>query len=167
MKDGTIGLRVVGENSKLGPRLIAWWTGMPQYHAMIYFDGKTYGMGGKGVKVSEKISSADEYWEPIKPMTQKERDCMAAFLWWTAEYEHGRWAYNFLKFAALIFVYPTRRFWNWLGWVPFQRDIYGEHCATYVAYAWRAAGRKLDTGVYIDLIVPGDLSGLSGFEEAK
>ena len=168
MKDGTILLWVYGKHStKLGPRLIAWWTGMPQYHALIYFEGQTYGMGGKGVVVSEGLAKADEYWEPIKPMTDEERERMRSFLWWTAKWEKGRWAYNFGKFAALIVVYPTRRFWNWLGWMPFQADLYGEHCATYPAYGWWAAGYTIVPDLWIDLIVPGDLAGLPDFRLSK
>lgn len=163
MKDGTIMLRCVKESSGFGPKLIAWWTGMPQYHVMIYFCGQTYGMSGKGVVVKNGISGASERWEPVKEMTNAQRDRMGAFLWWTAKWERGKWRYNFLKFAALFFVYPTRRFWNWIGWMPFQSDLYGEHCATYVAYAWWAAGKTIVPGLWIDLVVPGDLSGLPGF----
>jgi hypothetical protein len=167
MKDGTILLWTVDERSGWGPRLVAFFTGMPQYHVLIYFEGKTYGMGGRGVKVSEGLKRADEYWEPIQPMSERQKFQMRAFLWWTAHYEHGRWHYNVAKFLALAVVYPTKRFWNHLGWVPFEHDLFGEHCATYVAYAWRAAGRLINPSVYIDLVVPGDLAGQPGFRRVE
>lgn len=167
MKDGTILLRTVNEDSGFGPRIVAFFTGMSQYHAMIYFSGETYGMGGKGVVVKDGISGHSEAWEPDIGLTQREAFHMAAFLWWTAKYQQGRWHYNVAKFIALAFVYPTKRIWNRLGWVPFQADFYGEHCATYVAYAWRAGRGLINPDVYIDLIVPGDLAGLPGFHLCK
>ena len=169
MKNGTILLWRVEKSDKFGPKLIAFFTGMPYHHAAVYLDGKTYDETGKGAGSREGLkTSADEYWEPVKEMTESEKRRMWAFLWWTSEFEHGgRWPYNFLKFVVLAIVYPTKRFWNWINWIPFSSDLLGEVCSTYVDYAWRAAGRDILKGWSEEFTVPGDLAGLPDFRLSK
>ena len=165
MKDGTILLYRVTKNDGFGPKLIAFFTGMPYHHAAIYCMGSTYEEGPKGASRTDGLKRADEYWEPVEDMTPEEKNRMWAFLWWTAEFKHGgRWPYNFLKFVVLALVYPTKKFWNKIGWMPFQNDLLGEVCSTYVDYAWRAAGRDILMGWGEEFTVPGDLAGLPGFK---
>ena len=164
MKDGTILLYRVEKNDGFGSKLIGFVTGMPYHHAAIYCDGQTFEEGPKGAGYTNGLKKADEYWEPIEDMTPEENKRMWAFLWWTAVYKHGgRWPYNFLKFIVLALVYPTKKFWNKIDWMPFQSDLLGEVCSTYVDYAWQAAGRDILPGWDGEFTVPGDLAGLPGF----
>ena len=165
MKDGTILLWRVTKHDSFGAKLIAFFTGMPYHHAAIYMWGGTYEEGPKGASRTDGLKRADEYWIPIISMLPEERDRMWAFLWWTSQYKHGgRWPYNFLKFMVLALVYPTKKFWNKIGWMPFSSDLLGEVCSTYVDYAWRAAGRDILSGWNEEFTVPGDLADLPGFK---
>lgn len=51
--------------------------------------------------------------------------------------------YNFMKILVLMFVYPTKKFWNWIGWVPFQNEVYGSVCSVFVDVAFKEIGIDL------------------------
>lgn len=64
--------------------------------------------------------------------------------------------YNFMKIAVLTFVYPTRRFWRWLNWVPFQNEVFGSVCSVFVDENFKQIGIDLLPGENEEYTAPGD-----------
>ena len=165
MKDGSIVL-YVPKRANVIQKAIQFFTGMPQTHAAIYFEGYLYEESMWGAQKHLYEGSSNEVWEPKIELRNRERRLMGAFLKRTLGESPPwyRWPYNYLKLLVLALVYPTRWIWNKLNWVPFQNDLLGEVCSTYVDQAWLITGRDIIPGMYEEFTVPGDLSGLPGFE---
>lgn len=116
---------------------IVFFTGKDFVHAVIYFDGKTYestvwkeGKEWKnGIRVTDGILNADEFLTPKRSLTVEETVAMRAFLNWV---QWINYKYNFLKLLALSLVYPTRWFWNLIGWVPFSNQVFGGVCSEFI-----------------------------------
>jgi len=64
--------------------------------------------------------------------------------------------YNFMKIAVLALIYPTRKFWNWLGWVPFQNEVFGYICSVFVDVAFKDIGIDLFKSAFEEYTAPGD-----------
>lgn len=75
---------------------------------------------------------------------------------WCEKTVTSKMKYNFLKLVGFIFIYGTRAFWEWLGWVPFSHELLGEVCSTYVDEAFMSAGYDLFPGRGDETTVPGD-----------
>jgi len=166
MKDGTILIwkyrKVNNWCRDLIPRLIVYFTKKPYVHAAIYFDEKTYESAASGIRSTSGLKQVNEYWEPIISLTITERNSMQAYLLFTT---NRKWKYNFFKLIILSIVYPTRWFWNKIGWVPFDKDLFGEVCSVYVDEAWLFAGRDILPNEHEGYTSPGDLVELSGFKK--
>lgn len=44
--------------------------------------------------------------------------------------------YNIAELVADVLIVPTRKFWEWLGWIPFGNNSHGAVCSAFVAKAF-------------------------------
>ena len=65
--------------------------------------------------------------------------------------------YNFMKIVVLMIVQPTKKFWNLIGWVPFQNEVYGSVCSVFVDDAFKEIEIDLLPGNIEEYTSPGDL----------
>lgn len=126
------------------------------YDATIYTRGKFlqgYFSLFSGVRTSNYILGHTIALEPTTPMTHNEKEKMQAYI---NEMINEKRPYNILRLLSLAIVHPTRKFWNWIGWVPFKKEVYGEVCSTFIDKAWEAAGRDILPRAEEELTAPGD-----------
>lgn len=134
--------------------LIGWAikrvTGMPWGHAAMYlypirltvertlwwnkFWFKT------GIRVTEGRRKCDEIWRLKRPPDETQYDKIVSY--WVAELNNRR-PYNVAKLLVKAIVIPLRKFFDRIGWVPFDAPILGDDCSTTVAEAFAAAGIKI------------------------
>jgi len=177
VNDGTI-ILCTPRKANLIQKAIQFFTGHPQTHAAIWFEDGVYEENIGGARYRRiNIASAGrafpddvlEFWQPAEELTATERGWMRTFLWWTARHPKKRYRmpYNYLKLLILALVYPTRSLWQWVGWMPFQNDILGEVCSTYVDSAWHFTGRDIIWEYGEEFTVPGDLANRPGFYKSN
>lgn len=157
MKDGTV---FVTKNRKsddlfsntLG-NLIEYFTGMPYVHVEVWCKGHRYGSvkGGPRKTTTVPNRNGTVFLQPREELTEKQKEAMNEYL----ERMLSR-PYNVFKLVSLALVYPTRWFWNWIGWVPFEKDVFGVVCSVYVDEAYKAAGIDLLPGRSEEYTSPGD-----------
>jgi hypothetical protein len=136
-------------------KAITFFTGKPYTHAEIWCEGNRYGSRADGpVKTPRKPGRSGVVWlAPKERLTEKQTESMKEYL----DSKLGDKAnYNVFKLVVLALVYPTRWFWQWIGWVPFQRDFFGVICSVYVDEAYKAAGIDLLPGKSEEYTAPGD-----------
>jgi len=154
---------------RLVSKAIMFFTKSPFIHVMLYFDGKTYDSYAwlnpntkkmnQGFRVRDGFKKGDIYLEPIKKLTDEEKEKMRAYL----EQEiKEKEPYNFIKLVALAFIYPTKHFWRWIGWVPFSNEFFGRVCSTRVDEAWKSV-RDIFPKELEGYTVPGDFMKLIEF----
>jgi len=122
---------------------IMFFTGFPYTHTAIYLDGKTYDYSvwkeGKkwktGVRVTEGVMRADEYYEPTFDLTKEESFAMVRYSIMLKQYP-----YNFFKLLSLAIVYPLRKIFKLLKWVPFDNVIFGDVCSVLPDEAYKFTG---------------------------
>jgi len=146
----------------IAAKAIVFFTQQPFTHAAIYHGGATYEstVWKEGRKLRHGALRAPEMLEcdvilgPVEELTIGQNIKLQNYLDQTI-YEAR--PYNFFKLVALAVIYPTRWFWNLIGWVPFSHDMYGEVCSVYVDEAFKAIG--IDLLPYHDeqYTSPGDL----------
>ena len=166
-RDGTILLCQPQGKPNLVQRAIQYFTQSPWTHAMIYFENSTYESDGKGAHSTCGLKPHQLALEPTRVLTADERGWMRTYLWFTTARRSKLlgWSYNVLKLLTLAVVYPTRAFWNWLHWVPFDTDAYGEICSAYVDEAWEMTDRDILPGQITGFTAPVDLLGAKGFRK--
>ena len=159
MNEGTIGL----DKSR---RFIGWCikvvTGMPWAHAKTYLNGLTWestvwwvGYWWKtGIKVTVGYAKADEYWQLKLPMTEEQ---IRQELYYWIDKLNRRRPYNVPKLLSLVIVYPLRRFFNRIGWIPFDNPIWGEECSSSVDEAKKFWGCDLLPKQHEGYTAPGDI----------
>lgn len=139
-------------------------------HSAILHSGFVYEALGKGFARTPleewlRRNHPDETWEPEE---EGERPRMLVYLE-SATRGPGHW-YGFVKLVAMALLYPTKRFWRWIGWVPFDAWIFGEVCSVRVAEAWAAEGYygfEKRSRTPRGLLAPVDLRGAPGFRLLK
>ena len=139
MKDGTVFLYKYDKNKNYGSKLanfimkcIVFFTRSPYWHIAVKVGNYTYQNGSPyGVKKDTKTRTGDKYTvlEPKRDLTEKEIQDMIK--WGDLQLEHNL-GYNHFKLIILAIVYPTRKFWNWVGWIPFQNDYFGMVCSVFI-----------------------------------
>ena len=134
-------------------RLIQFFTGSRWTHVAIEIEGFVWESAIEGAQVSEK-SGYQISKVPVRPLT--DRELHDIWYYCARAVRHG-WPYNFCKIVALAVVYPTRWVWRRLGWVPFDRDVYGETCSGFVDEAFKVAGIDLLPLEHEGYTSPGDI----------
>ena len=168
MSDTMIALWKVKADSKWMAKAVAFFTGKPYNHAAVIHEGDTWEEDVGGARQTAGIRKADEYWTPIEPLTPVEAARGLVFLQVTTGMGIRRpWPYNWLLTGIKAVVYPTRWFWNWIGWVPFSRQFYGVNCSVYVDLFFKYCGRDIRPKWVEHLTAPGDLRGLPGFRRVE
>ncbi len=117
-------------------------TKSPYVHAAIFLGGKVYestvwfvnGWPHGGVRIHEE-ADWDEAWEPI---TDVPPDVVNRMIAYAEEQISEHRPYNVFELLAMSFVWPTRRFWRWLGWIPFTAGFLGKFCSTFTEKVWLA-----------------------------
>jgi len=141
-------------------KLICFFTNSSYTHAAVYVDGIMYES-----QVMNKSNGAMRtvglpyqarncrFLKLIEPLSEKKRELLVYNL---ERKVLSRVPYNFMKIAVLMFVYPTKRFWNWIGWVPFGNEVYGYVCSTFVDTAFKEIGVDLLGNNSEEYTSPGD-----------
>lgn len=125
-------------------------TGMPWGHAAMYLEPADitlertvwwHGIWFKtGVRVTDGQAKCHEVWRLQKPLIDEEYHEILQY--WLRELNLRR-PYNVAKLLVKAIVIPARRFFDRLGWIPFDNPVLGDDCSTTVAEAFRAAGRTI------------------------
>ncbi len=145
-------------------------TGMPWGHAASYVDGMTFestvwwvGYWWKsGIKQTHGLLIADKYLRLKEPMTLEQVDREVDY--WLGKLNWRR-PYNVPKLVIKAFVYPLRRWFNKIGWVPFDQPVFGDDCSTSVDEAKKAARIDLLPGELEGYTAPGDFLKSGKLEE--
>jgi hypothetical protein len=126
-------------------RIIQWRTKSPWTHVAVYIKwpddrGCTYEFDALGARSTAGLKHCDEIRVPIRPVE----------IWEAFEidrYFRGciRWhnIYAYATILALLVIYPTRWFWERIGWRPFSAKFWGRVCSSSVAEAFKRAGIDL------------------------
>lgn len=158
MRDGTV---FVTKNKDFGDfwanifgDLVEFFTGQPYVHVEVWCDGNRYGSVSGGPRKSSSVPSRSGhvFLEPKEELSERQVQKMKQYL----ESKIGSTGYNVFKLVVLALVYPTRWFWKWIGWVPFQWDVFGVICSVYVDEAFIAAGIDVLPRGYEEYSTPGD-----------
>lgn len=136
-------------------------TGMPYGHSATYLYGFTWESTvwwsiwwfKTGIRVSEGMLKADEYWAPKEPETPSQ---LKAELRYFLDKLNKRRPYNVPKLLILALVIPCRKFFERLHWVPFDNASLGEVCSVTTDEAKKAAGIDLLPEAMEGMTAPGD-----------
>ena len=159
LRDGTILLYRAGKG--LIGKAITYFTGMPYAHVAGCLGEHTLESTiwwseiwwKSGIRITLGTQQADEYWQPVKELTPNQVTAMWRYF---INSINKRRPYNVAKFLVLALVYPTRRFWQKIGWVPFSADFHGDVCSVVWDEAYRAAGIDLFPHRSEEYTAPGD-----------
>jgi hypothetical protein len=158
MREGTIGI----DKSR---GVIGWAikrvTGKPWGHSKTYLRGFTFESTvwwvgycwRTGIKMSIGQEKADECWQLKIPMTLEQERAELAY--WISKLNKRR-PYNVPKLLVLAIVIPHRKFFERLGWVPFDNERLGEVCSASCDEGKKAAGLDLLPGRMEGYTAPGD-----------
>jgi|WetSurMetagenome_2_1015567.scaffolds.fasta_scaffold125165_1 hypothetical protein len=165
MVDGSI-LLFKRESSKfdLVGRAIEFFTGSPYTHTAIFLNGCTYdatvwtpeGKWWPRSGIRKTVGTLSGYSTVMVPKVPITHDEMVAMTAVADEAIKNRIPYNIFKLLVLAIVYPTRKFWTWIKWVPFQEISYGEVCSEFVDDEYGSCGRDLFPDRSDEATVPGD-----------
>jgi len=145
-------------------KAIQYFTGSPYTHVAIYLRGSTYDCtvwkpAGRILSVSgvrETTGVIDGWQVELKPTTTLTSSQTDKILSYCKAMIDARRPYNVFKLLAFILIYPTRWFWTKIKWVPFQAELFGEVCSTFVDQAYEAGGINLFPDIIDEAAVPGD-----------
>lgn len=162
MKNGTVMLFKHDENSKgiwkIVGKSIVFFTGFPYTHVALYINEITYDYSvwkdGKkwktGVRETKGLIKADEYYEPKIDLSDEEAFAIQYFC------KHlGQYPYNVFKLLSLAIVYPLRKLFRFLDWVPFDNVMFGDVCSVLPDEAYKFAGHDLFPNELEGYTVPG------------
>jgi len=164
LKDGTIFLVAYRPTTfiyNIVGKVIKFITKSNFTHSGIYMNGKYYddtlSIDKTGIHSGVRVSDTWDYPEDAvleytQTLAPDQIKLMEAFLIF---YSRKRIPYSILKLVSLAIVYPTRFFWNWIGWVPFENSL-REVCSTAVDDCYQFAGIDLLPDQRPELVAPGD-----------
>ncbi len=111
---------------------VAYWAGGYTWESTI--EKRSGGLlPQSGVVQTQGLKPAPLYREPILDLTPAQIDGLVRYG------QVQRWTgrrYNVAELVADALIVPTRRFWEWLGWVPFGSNSHGAVCSAFVAKAF-------------------------------
>jgi hypothetical protein len=123
-------------------RVIQWRTRSPWTHCAVFIHwpgemrGHTYEFDIRGAAETAGQKPCDEVRFPTRGLE----------IWEAAEVERYwlgciRWHnwYAFLALVGLLAIYPTRWFWERIGWRPFGAKFWGRVCSSGVAESFKRA----------------------------
>lgn len=141
-------------------KLICFFTNSNYTHSAIWLRGNLYEStvmnGQNGALKTASLPPESRrcvLMKPIVPLSPDALDTLEMFLNRTVVQKRP---YNFLKIVVLAIVYPTRKFWQKIGWVPFQNEVFGSVCSVYVDYALKYIGLDVLPGMNEEYTAPGD-----------
>jgi len=141
-------------------KAIVFFTKSPYTHVGIYYDGYLYEStvmnNQNGTMVTEFVPEKNDrltYMRFKKPLTSDQLSKLYETLWIKVVVAQP---YNFLKLFVLMLVYPTKKFWNKIGWVPFQSEFFGNVCSVFVDSVFKTVGIDLLPGQNEEYTAPGD-----------
>ena len=149
-------------------RAIKFFTGSPYGHTAIFLAGFTFESTGwqtpgakwwqfwtyrSGIKISRGELMGGTSLSPLIVPSDSQVELMLEF---ATDQINDRWWYNGLLLIADALIYPTRWFWNKIGWIPFSSRYLGTVCSTFVDEMFKAAGIDLWPGRSEATTVPGD-----------
>jgi len=92
--------------------------------------------------------------EPIEDLTDEEVEKMIEF---GEKAITDKIKYNLFKLIALYVILPTRKFWDFIGWVPFSNNnIFGTVCSVFDAEMVAYSGRIEFEGQDVEMRTPAD-----------
>jgi hypothetical protein len=135
---------------------VGWWIDGYIYDSSVWeYGGKTF-HGARKTEYSKwpEDEAKPKVWvEPVKPLSDH---TIQLIKMWCEESLGDEMPYNFLSLVTFAIVAPFRWFWNWIGWVPFSAELFGEVCSTYVDDSAYECGFDIFPDMKEDLAVPGD-----------
>jgi hypothetical protein len=149
-------------------RAIRYFTGSPYVHAAVFLAGMTFEStvwlpeGKKvwmlwayksGIRETWGYFSADKTMELARLLIDEEY--MAGRNYAVEQINDRHW-YNFLLTFFDIIIYPTRWFWQKVGWIPFSSRYLGANCSEFVDQVYKAMGIDLWPDRGEASTVPGD-----------
>lgn len=137
-------------------RCICFFTRSPFWHSAIVLNGTKHESGHPyGVKETLQYVHT-----PSAYTTVTEHECteeqLAKMIDYAKLQQKQNRKYNHGKLLSLAFCYPTRKLWNWLGWVPFRWNYWGVVCSVYVREIEFSGGIDRTPELNIDLTAPRD-----------
>jgi hypothetical protein len=160
-------------------RAIRYFTGSPYTHTAIclgiyMFESTVWLLDNNmpwelwayrsGVRMTCSLPTADLYLEPVKAINEAQNQLGEDYAW--GQYTERRW-YNFLLTVFDCIIYPTRWFWQKIGWVPFSSRYLGTNCSQFVDQVYKAMGVDLWPGRDEATTVPGDYPMCGALWEVK
>jgi hypothetical protein len=148
----------------LADRAITFFTGSPYVHVAVYLDGYTYDSGivwkpfYSGIRKWQSYPTGNLLIKTLLPKIPLATLEMVKMKMFAENSIKRHFPYNILKLLVLAIVYPTRKFWTWINWVPFQADFFGEVCSEFIDEVYTAGGRDLFPGRSEQATVPGDFA---------
>lgn len=141
-------------------------------HVEEYLNGKWYEFTfpeGANTHVKDLVAESTKYnhkfREPIRELTEKEVGLKLAY--WHEQLKHKR-SYNIIKLILLYIIYPTRRFWNWLGWVPFSNTKwFGAVCSVGIEESNLAASIDTTPGESHEYRSPGNFDTMAFYRDVE
>ena len=65
--------------------------------------------------------------------------------------------YNFMKLFSLALLYPTKKLWKAIGWVPFSNEVFGSVCSVFVDKAFKEVGIDLIPNELEEYTIPNNI----------
>jgi hypothetical protein len=156
-------------------RAIVFFTGMPYTHVALVFEGAVYestvwknekGNLESGIRITygrfpSDVPEPDICMVPWRLETTPERmDRIKRELEKVVPLPRP---YNILKLVVLALIWPTRRFWKWIKWVPFNHEAWGEVCSGFVDEIMKDSKWDLFPDEWEGYTVPGQFIDIPGW----
>ncbi len=142
-------------------------TDSPYIHVKVFLDGfwweSTTPNGATKTQETFVTNELNQLLKPKRDLTPEEIKAMIAF---GETAINTKMKYNYIKLILLAIIYPTRKFWNKIGWIPFQNnEMFGSVCSVYVDEMFKVAGIDLYLNNNEEYTAPGDFLKMDFFEK--
>lgn len=149
-------------------RCICYFTKAKYTHVAFYVNGTTYEStvmnNQNGVLKHPGLYHGIEYYIFKEPILEDKKILLEQI---ASQDVVNKKPYNFFKLLAMMIIYPTRYFWNLIGWVPFDKECFGAVCSEFVDETFKKASIDLFPGEHEGYTAPGDFPNSPLLEKAK